>query len=65
MAAMGLIRKLFWFALFLIATFCFVVLFEHGFHNFPANAQVEFENLKKLYHAKIERAPDESDAVAR
>lgn len=62
---MALIRKLFWFILFLIATFCFVVLFEHGYEDFPQNAQAEFENLKELYEKRIERRADESNTIAR
>ena len=62
---MGLIRSLFWIALFLGATFVFTVLFEHGPSNFSANAQKEFETLQKLYSAKIEKKKDESDKVGR
>jgi hypothetical protein len=43
---MSLIRSLFWFALFVASTFCFVVLFEHGFSNFGENARKEVEVLK-------------------
>ena len=43
---MGLLRKLFWFALFLGLTFCFIVLFEYGtkdyLENFPKNARSEY-----------------------
>ena len=42
---MGLIRKIFWLALFVISTLCFVVLFEKGTTNFVPNVQkqaVEF-----------------------
>jgi hypothetical protein len=60
-----LIRKLFWFAMFLVATFCFVVLFEHGTTDFVKNAQVEFENVKKLYQSHLEKKKDDSDAGAR
>jgi hypothetical protein len=61
----GLIRKLFWVALFLVATFCFIVLFEHGTQNFRENAKTEFETLKKMVGSKPERAADPSEAVAR
>jgi hypothetical protein len=60
-----LIRKLFWFAVFLLATFCFIVLFEHGTANFSGNARTEFENLKAMFGKDIKRNPDESDAAAR
>ena len=62
---MGLIRMLFWFAIFLAATFAFTVLFEHGPMNFPDNARKEYETLQKLYGAKVERQKDKSDAVGR
>ena len=62
---MGLLRSLFWFVLFLAATFAFTVLFEHGPSNFPENAQKEFETLQKLYASKVERKKDESDKIGR
>jgi hypothetical protein len=43
---MSLLRSLFWFALFVASTFCFVVLFEHGFSNFGENSKKELETLK-------------------
>lgn len=61
---MGILRKLFWLALFLVATFSFVVVFEHGFKDFPKNAQVEFENLKKFTGAGVARKKDLSDQIA-
>jgi hypothetical protein len=45
---MALLRSLFWFALFLVSTFVFTVLFEHGFRNFGANAEKEFQTLTQL-----------------
>ena len=62
---MGLLRSLFWIALFLAATFAFTVLFEHGTTNFAANAEKEFQTLQKLYSAKVERKKDESEKVGR
>lgn len=62
---LSLLRKLFWVVLFLISTFCFVVLFQRGPTNFTANAQEEFEHLKKLFGTKIERPDDQSDAATR
>ena len=61
---MFLIRKLFWLALFLVATFGFVVLFEHGTDNYLQNAQKEFETLKG-WAEPVTRPQDNSDAVAR
>lgn len=45
---MALIRSIFWFALFVASTFCFIVVFEHGFTNFGGNAQKEFESVKTM-----------------
>ena len=60
---MNLIRNLFWFAVFLAATFAFTVLFEHGPMNFGDNAKKEMEGLTKLYGTKIEKKKDESDKL--
>ncbi len=62
---MGLIRSLFWFAIFLAATFAFTVLFEHGPANFSENASKEFQTLQSLYGKKVERKKDESDRIGR
>jgi hypothetical protein len=43
---MGLLRGLFWFVLFVFFTFCFVVLFEYGTHDFVTGFQKEFERVK-------------------
>lgn len=45
---MSLIRSMFWFALFVASTFCFIVVFEHGFSNFVENSKVTLEDLKKI-----------------
>jgi hypothetical protein len=45
---MSLIRSLFWFGLFLAATFGFTVLFEHGTDDFANNAKKEKEYLMKM-----------------
>ena len=55
----ALIRKLFWLALFVVFTFGFVVLFEHGTQNFVQNAQVEVQGLQKTF-GKINRSKDAS-----
>jgi hypothetical protein len=60
---MNLIRNLFWFAVFLGATFAFTVLFEHGPINFADNAKKEAELLSRLYNTKIEKKKDESDKL--
>ena len=38
---MSLLRGLFWFALFVFFTFCFIVLFEYGTHDFVPGFQKE------------------------
>jgi hypothetical protein len=60
-----LFRKIFWLALFLCATFAFVVLFEHGTTNYLENARVEFQKLKQFIGSKIERPEDQSDKVGQ
>jgi hypothetical protein len=40
---MALIRSLFWLAVFLVSTFAFTVIFEHGISDFSANADREFK----------------------
>ena len=59
---MGLLRKLFWFGLFVAFTFCFVVLFEYGakdyFKNFPKNAETEFARLQAYTEPASPRSTD-------
>jgi len=43
---MALLRGLFWVVLFVFFTFCFVVLFEYGTHDFTGGFQKEFERVK-------------------
>jgi hypothetical protein len=45
---MSLIRSIFWVALFIASTFCFIVVFEHGFANFGENSKKEVESLKTV-----------------
>ena len=45
---MALLRSLFWFALFLVLTFCFVVLFEYGPRDFRNGAQKEYGRIKSV-----------------
>jgi len=52
---MALIRGLFWFALFIFFTFCFVVLFEYGTHDFANGFQKEFARVKSLVMKEAER----------
>ena len=46
MDAMSLLRGLFWLVLFVFFTFCFVVLFEYGTHDFASGFKTEFERVK-------------------
>ena len=52
---MSLIRTLFWFTLFLTATFGFTVLFEHGTANYFENAKKEADYLQKMFGTKVEK----------
>ena len=45
---MALVRGLFWFALFIVLTFCFVVLFEYGPRDFTNGAQKEYARIKSV-----------------
>jgi len=59
-AMIGLLRKLFWIALFLIFTVVFVTLFEHGWTNadkFVKDFQTEMNNAKDLIPKKPEPKP--------
>jgi hypothetical protein len=48
---MALVRGLFWLVLFIVLTFCFVVLFEYGPHDFANGVQKEYARVK-LFVAK-------------
>jgi hypothetical protein len=45
---MALLRSVFWFGLFIILTFCFVVLFEYGPRDFTNGAQKEYARIKSF-----------------
>jgi hypothetical protein len=51
---MAFVRGLFWFALFLVLTFCFVVLFEYGPHDFASGAQKEYARVKSFVVKRTE-----------
>ena len=60
-----LVRKLFWFALFLAFTLGFVTLFDHGFvtaKQFSVDAQTEVNDVVKILRP-IKRPPDKSDEL--
>jgi hypothetical protein len=42
---MALLRGLFWLALFVFFTFCFIVLFEYGTHDFVPGFQKELDRV--------------------
>jgi hypothetical protein len=54
---MALLRGLFWFVLFAFFTFCFVVLFEYGTHDFVSGFQTEFEHVKTYAIAAAKPTP--------
>jgi hypothetical protein len=54
---MALIRSAFWFALFVASTFCFIVVFEHGFSNFGENSKKEVETLKTVFGLASKKTP--------
>jgi hypothetical protein len=45
---MALLRGVFWFCLFILLTFCFVVLFEYGLGDFRNGAQKEYARIKSV-----------------
>lgn len=45
---MSLIRGLFWLVLFIFFTFCFIVLFEYGTHDFTTGFKKESERVKNF-----------------
>ena len=51
---MALLRGLFWFGLFLVLTFCFVVLFEYGPRDFASGAEKEYARIKSLVVKRTE-----------
>jgi len=51
---MALLRGLCWFGLFLVLTFCFVVLFEYGPRDFANGAQKEYARIKSFVVKRTE-----------
>jgi len=45
---MALLRGLFWLVLFIVLTFCFVVLFEYWPHDFANGVQKEYARVKSF-----------------
>jgi hypothetical protein len=54
---MSLLRGLFWLVLFAFFTFCFVVLFEYGTHDFVNGFQAEFEKVKTFAKEAAKPSP--------
>ena len=54
-----LLRNLFWIGLFLISTFAFLVLFDHGTDDYFRNAEKDFKTLKTALMTKPELKKDE------
>jgi len=46
---MALLRSVCWFGLFILLTFCFVVLFEYGPRDFTNGAQKEYARIKSVF----------------
>jgi hypothetical protein len=51
---MALVRGLFWLVLFIVLTFCFVVLFEYGPHDFANGVQKEYGRVKSFIAKQTE-----------
>ena len=51
---MALLRGIFWSGLFLILTFCFVVLFQYGPRDFANGAQKEYARVKSFVVKRTE-----------
>lgn len=60
---MSLIRSLLWFSLFLVATFGFTVLFEHGTTDYFENAKKEKEYLLKMISSAPQKKADGTDKL--
>lgn len=64
---MTLLRKIFWFALFLVFTVGFVTLFDHGFvttKQFTDDAKGEVNDLIQMWRP-VKREKDKSDQIGQ
>ena len=52
---MAILRGLFWFVLFIVLTFCFVVLFEYGPGDFANGARKEYARVKSFVVEQTEK----------
>jgi len=57
---MALIRLIFWIAVFLVSTFVFTVIFEHGIFDFSTNAKLEMDTLKHTY---LDKQPEKKGST--
>ena len=55
---MALLRTIFWVALFLFFTFCFVVLFEYGTSDFSNGFKKEFARIKSFVVEHTSKSPE-------
>ncbi len=55
---MGMIRTLFWVLLFVFFTFCFVVLFEYGPHDFSNGFKTEFARVEAFVKQAGNKPPE-------
>jgi hypothetical protein len=55
LSGMSLVRGLFWLILFIFFTFCFVVLFEYGTHDFSTGFQKEFNRIKTFVMTQVSK----------
>ncbi|MEI8233623.1 MAG: hypothetical protein WCH57_02935 [Verrucomicrobiota bacterium] len=53
---MALFRKIFWLAVFVFSTLCFVVLFEKGPDHFVANLRKQIETVTRFVQDQIKPA---------
>ena len=51
---MAFLRGIFWLALFVVLTFCFVVLFEYGPRDFASGTQKEYARIKSFVIKRTE-----------
>jgi hypothetical protein len=58
-------RLLLWFGFFTIATFCWVVIIEHGPENFIEGAKIEIENLGWLPSRFFKKAAESANQADR
>jgi hypothetical protein len=52
---MALLRSLFWVALFLFFTFCFIVFFEYGSRDFVPGFKKEYGRIKSFVIAQTSK----------